>query len=589
MKRTLLAVLLALCGGILQAQVGVNNSNPDASSELDVTSTTRGFLAPRMTGAQMAAIASPATGLAVYNTDSASYCIYNGSAWLKVLLSTASNWTASGTNIYNGNSGNVGVGTSTPVSKFQLTNGNLLVSGTYGSGSTLEITGSGTRMFFNPKKGAFRAGGVSTNTVAWNDGNLGGYSFAAGLNTTATGGYSIAMGSATRASGANSMATGDTSVASNYVSFAHGYLDSATGRGSVAFGLENTAPSYAETVFGYNATKYTPISTSDVSSSDRLFNIGNGSSSSLRSDAFTILKSGNTGIGTSTPLAKLHIVGGSIYATGTFTGDNSSLPLEGAGTRMMWWPELGAFRAGTASETGWNSVNVGKYSVAFGEKSQASGDYSIAMGNTAEARNTGSVAIGEGCVSSGANTICLGYYASTRNSNTTQRSGCFVFADRLNAGSGSNDVYSYNNFVPPANNTFSVRASGGLYFYTDLSYTASTGLFFKSGKLGVGQDAPASSLEVNGAMAATVKTGQVAGTNNPDNTGEFWFYTAGSGNTITLPTSSCTNRMYTIVNQTSGSVNITGYKNLSGTLTTTLANGTSVSLVFDGTNWLQYK
>lgn len=54
------------------------------SAALNVPSTTRGLLCPVMTGVQMNAISSPATGLLIYNTDSLAHCWYNGSAWVKV-------------------------------------------------------------------------------------------------------------------------------------------------------------------------------------------------------------------------------------------------------------------------------------------------------------------------------------------------------------------------------------------------------------------------------------------------------------------------------------------------------------------------
>jgi hypothetical protein len=64
--------------------VGVNsdNSNPDGSAILDVKSTTQGMLVPRMTEAQRNLVASPATGLLVYQTDAtAGFYFYNGTAW----------------------------------------------------------------------------------------------------------------------------------------------------------------------------------------------------------------------------------------------------------------------------------------------------------------------------------------------------------------------------------------------------------------------------------------------------------------------------------------------------------------------------
>jgi hypothetical protein len=68
--------------------VGVNTdgSSPDASSILDVKSSDKGILIPRMTAAQRGAIASPATGLMVYQTDAtAGFYYYNGTAWVQAI------------------------------------------------------------------------------------------------------------------------------------------------------------------------------------------------------------------------------------------------------------------------------------------------------------------------------------------------------------------------------------------------------------------------------------------------------------------------------------------------------------------------
>jgi hypothetical protein len=64
--------------------IAVNTTTPNASALVDITSTTRGFLPPRMTGAQRDAISTPAAGLIVYNTTSNKINFYNGSAWRAV-------------------------------------------------------------------------------------------------------------------------------------------------------------------------------------------------------------------------------------------------------------------------------------------------------------------------------------------------------------------------------------------------------------------------------------------------------------------------------------------------------------------------
>jgi hypothetical protein len=56
-------------------------SAPVASAILEMVSTTRGFLPPRMTTTQKNAIASPATGLVVYDSTTNKLCCYNGSTW----------------------------------------------------------------------------------------------------------------------------------------------------------------------------------------------------------------------------------------------------------------------------------------------------------------------------------------------------------------------------------------------------------------------------------------------------------------------------------------------------------------------------
>jgi len=140
--KLILAILLISAGAFAQ-NVGINadGSAPDASAILDVSSTTSGFLAPRMTAAQRAAISSPATGLMVYQTDApAGYYYYNGSVWTLIgNASDSTQWTTSGSDIYY-SSGNVGVGAISPGHK--LTVQDVGTSNTAAFG--IDITGDAT-------------------------------------------------------------------------------------------------------------------------------------------------------------------------------------------------------------------------------------------------------------------------------------------------------------------------------------------------------------------------------------------------------------------------------------------------------------
>ena len=89
MKRILLPMIagLMLIGYACQAQVGINAdaSQPDASSMLDIKSTTRGLLVPRLTTVQRTAIATPADGLLVYDTDAKGFWYYSGgTGWIQI-------------------------------------------------------------------------------------------------------------------------------------------------------------------------------------------------------------------------------------------------------------------------------------------------------------------------------------------------------------------------------------------------------------------------------------------------------------------------------------------------------------------------
>ena len=88
-KLLLLSVVM-ITGLSLPAQVAVNTdgSNPDTSAMLDVNSSNKGILIPRVTQSEIEAIANPANGLMVFNTDANKLFIYIASEfkWKEVLF-----------------------------------------------------------------------------------------------------------------------------------------------------------------------------------------------------------------------------------------------------------------------------------------------------------------------------------------------------------------------------------------------------------------------------------------------------------------------------------------------------------------------
>jgi hypothetical protein len=137
------------------SRVGIGTATPATSSILDITSTTKGFLGPRMTSAQRTAISSPATGLQVYDTDSLDLFTYNGTAWRpmsrvdnisvpltgsNVTMTTSSTWYSGpsvtlgvGTWDISGNIGMTGTAASTHLYAARIYNGTTAISSGHGA------------------------------------------------------------------------------------------------------------------------------------------------------------------------------------------------------------------------------------------------------------------------------------------------------------------------------------------------------------------------------------------------------------------------------------------------------------------------
>ena len=74
--------MLTIFSATAQNNVGIGTTTPDPSAVLDASSTTQGFLPPRMTNAEIKDISSPATGLMVFSTDENKPFYYNGTIWI---------------------------------------------------------------------------------------------------------------------------------------------------------------------------------------------------------------------------------------------------------------------------------------------------------------------------------------------------------------------------------------------------------------------------------------------------------------------------------------------------------------------------
>ena len=131
-----------------------------------------------------------------------------------------------------------------------------------------------------------------------------------------------------------------------------------------------------------------------------------------------VYASGNTGIGTTTPTALLHTNGigtgeGNVLFVGSFKSSSpGNPPSSGAGTRMMWYPDKAAFRAGYVSGANWDKDSIGNYSVAMGLDTRAKGYCSTAMGFGAIVTGSNSLAAGSnGTTASGSWAYAMGYAA----------------------------------------------------------------------------------------------------------------------------------------------------------------------------------
>ena len=441
------------------ALVMLKNGNTTLKGALTLTNGTSSYTLPQTDG----------TAGQVLTTDGSGVVSWGSAAGGGGSLNTAYNY------------GSAGAGrTITADNGAVLINGTdgLQVTGTYGSGNSLALSGGGTRMFFYPQKAAFRAGDVTG--TQWDNDSIGNFSVAMGYNTKAKAFYSTAMGVGTTASGNVSTAMGANTTAKAFYSTAMGHGTIASGQASTAMGGQTSAEAYTETVIGsYNTQAISPDPYLWVPT-DRLFTIGNGTAGNVKSDALVMLKNGNVGMGTTAPTEPtmgLHLKNDNgLLVEGTY-GSGNTLDVAGAGTRMFFYPKKAAFRAGRVLGTAWDNDSIGHYSVAFGVNTKAKGMYSIAMGNGAKASGPSSVAIGfdsnasaSGAMATGGITLAKGIYSTAM--------GYATIASGYNAtaiGRGT-EAEAYSETTIGAYNTNAASPNANIWVPTDRLFTIGNGL-----------------------------------------------------------------------------------------------------------------
>jgi hypothetical protein len=253
---------------------------------------------------------------------------------------------------------------------------------------------------------------------------------------------------------------------------------------------------------------------------------------------------GKVGIGASPSTAMLEVGGldGVVFG-GEFK--QGAIPASGGGTRMMWYPGKGSFRAGHVQDAQWDDNNIGDFSMAFGLHNTASGPISsvsggernIASGSWATVGGGGTnTASGEAAIvsggtfntASGAMAAVSGGFQNTAAGDASvaggrqakiaaAHDGTFLFSDHRNF-----------DFTSAAANEFAARATGGVRFvsgidgsgnpnsgvklstggnaWTDLNGNPIGGslwnsnganIFYNNGRVGIGTDTPAAPLHVS--------------------------------------------------------------------------------------------
>lgn len=316
---------------------------------------------------------------------------------------------------------------------------------------------------------------------------------------------------------------------------------------------------------------------------------------------------------------------------GQSSGPGSNGTLEGTSASSLGNILIGN-GAGNSNVSGANNIGLGNSSLG----ANTTGGNNIAIGNSALLSNTSgiqntaigvealksntsgvqNIAIGVGAASgnlTGIENTYIGYNAGNKNATgsnnvaigTLSLSNSTSGTDNVSVGHGS----LQGNIAGHQNTAIGVDAGGQnkgvgnvfigyqagyfeqdsnkLYIHNGNATKPLIGGDFKKGSVKI-----TGTLDVSGAIGMGIRNNQVAGVNNLGEEAMVYRYTSAltPAALIQIPAASVLpNRTYVVINASASTMNISNYLDLTNTVRSTIAPGTSTWIVSDGTTWIQIK
>ena len=460
LKTTIILFSLSVCY-VTIGQVGIGTNTPHASAALEILTTDKGFLAPRvalLSNTDVATIASPATGLMIYNTATAGtspnavvpgYYYYSGSKWERLVVTSPD-----ATVDFNTANPNTGSPTFTP---------NTPASADYIYVSSVDAS----QWFWN---GSTYVTYVAPASTAWNLANT---TNDAGNNKTAniwrTGNVGIGMNNPTAPLDVQSSLNSAYVVTAKFLAPSNITAGNAT---LLNFGVSATTGNSADWRYVYQA---------NGAASNRVdFGM-----SSYAAPMISYLNSGNVGIGTVAPSTKLHIQG--IQST---LGANANATM-----LRMSRPTWSGFKWGSAAQ-----FNLGTYDDGLNPVDSKS-RLDLALTNSNETTLTNVMTwLGSGNV--GINNTAPS--APLVIQGTTGKGSLKLIAPSVASGDNWWIGFGHGTTSTDANDRARIGAevvSGGagrLFFTTGPTGTQTRAMFIdESQRVGIGTSTPASKLDVS--------------------------------------------------------------------------------------------